>query len=128
MPLKYQHFLKPYARSLRNNSTLGEILLWNELKQRKMSGYKFYRQKPLLGYIVDFYCANLKLVIEIDGKYHNDSEQQIKDDIRQQQLEALGIRFLRFTEHEVRTKSPSVLEHIEDYIDSLRNTVKSPCS
>ena len=83
MPLKYQHYLISYARSLRNNSTLGEILLWNELKQRKLSGYQFYRQKPLLGYIVDFYCPALKLVIEIDGKYHNGGEQQIKDDKRQ---------------------------------------------
>ena len=120
MRLNYQHFLKPYARSLRNNSTLGEIILWNQLKQRKLSGYQFYRQKPLLGYIVDFYCATLKLAIEIDGKYHNHAEQQILDDKRQQHLESLGISFLRFTEFEVRTKLPSVLESITEYIESYR--------
>jgi very-short-patch-repair endonuclease len=128
MPLKYQRFLKPYARSLRNTSTLGEILLWNELKQRKLSGCQFYRQKPLFSYIVDFYCPAVKLVIEIDGKYHNDGEQQIKDGIRQQQLEVSGIHFLRFTEHQVRAKMPWVLECIEDYIESFRNSRKSPCS
>ena len=128
MPLKYQRFLKPYSRSLRNNSTLGEILLWNELKQRKLSGYQFYRQKPLLSYIVDFYCPSLKLVVEIDGTYHNDSEQQIKDDIRQQQLETSGIHFLRFTEQEVKTKLQSVLEYIEDYVESFQKGGNPPCS
>lgn len=128
MPLKYQHFLKPYARSLRNASTLGEIRLWIELKQKKISGFQFYRQKPILDFIVDFYCPALKLVIEIDGGYHNSEEQQMKDNIRQQQIEALGINFLRFTDHEVRTKMPSVLETIEDYIESFRDKGKSPCS
>jgi len=119
MPLKYQGYLKRYSRSLRNNSTLGEIILWNELKQKKMKGYQFYRQKPLLEYIVDFYCPVLKLVIEIDGKYHTHGDDQINDDIRQERLETLGLRFLRFTEMEVRKRLGFVLECIEDFIDGV---------
>ncbi|MBA4168503.1 MAG: DUF559 domain-containing protein [Chitinophagaceae bacterium] len=116
MPLKYQHYLKSYSRSLRNNSTLGEILLWNELKQRKIHGYQFYRQKPIFNYIADFYCPALKLIIELDGKYHNQGEQQVADDIRQHRLETAGIHFVRFTEEEVKIKLQSVLGQIEEYI------------
>jgi len=71
MPRKiipYQPYLKELARKLRNDSTLGEALLWNELKNKQMYGYDFHRQKPLLNYIADFYCNELNLVIEIDGQ------------------------------------------------------------
>jgi very-short-patch-repair endonuclease len=125
MPLKYQRYLKPYARALRNNSTLGEIILWNELKQKKINGYQFYRQRPLLEYIVDFYCPSLKLIIEIDGKYHNQGDDQINDDIRQEKLEALGLKFLRFTEVDVMKKLGFVLECIEDFIDGINPPVIS---
>jgi len=70
MPRKiipYNPNLKELARKLRNDSTLGEVLLWNEIKSKKLYGYDFQRQKPLLNYIADFYCYELALVIEIDG-------------------------------------------------------------
>ncbi|MBT6416907.1 MAG: DUF559 domain-containing protein, partial [Candidatus Marinimicrobia bacterium] len=59
MRIYYNPKLKQLARNLRNNSTLAEVLLWNELKQKRMRGYQFYRQKPILDYIVDFYCSKL---------------------------------------------------------------------
>ena len=66
----YNKNLKAFSRKLRNNSTLSEVLLWSELKGRKILGYRFTRQKPLGKYIADFYCFELKLVIEIDGESH----------------------------------------------------------
>ena len=66
----YSKDLKQRSRDLRNNSTLAEVLLWNHLKRRKMLGYQFMRQKPIHHSIVDFYCSQLKLVIEIDGESH----------------------------------------------------------
>ena len=68
--LAYNKNLKEFSRKLRNNSTLGEILLWKQLRGGKIRGYTFNRQKPLANYIVDFYCKSLRLVIEVDGGYH----------------------------------------------------------
>ena len=79
-------------------------------------GYTFNRQKPLGKYIVDFYCKPLNLVIEVDGGYHEEEEQKIKDSDRQQVLEEIGLNFLRFTEKEVRKNIDSVLRVIESYI------------
>ena len=68
--LPYKKYLKQYSRDLRNHSTPGEILLWQKLNARSMMGYQFNRQKPIENIIVDFYCGGLKLIIEVDGKYH----------------------------------------------------------
>jgi very-short-patch-repair endonuclease len=73
--IPYNPNLKQLARNLRNDSTLGEALLWKELNGKQMHGFDVHRQKPLLNYIVDFYCYELNLVIEIDGHYHNHEEQ-----------------------------------------------------
>ena len=82
--IPYNPKLKVLARQLRKNSTLSEVLLWQRIKQ-KAYGIQFHRQVPLLEYIVDFYCHELKLAIEIDGDSHN-----FKDDYdikRQKELE-----------------------------------------
>jgi very-short-patch-repair endonuclease len=110
----YKPYLKELARQLRNNSTLSEVLLWLELKGRKMLGYDFHRQKPLDSFIVDFYCSELKLAIEIDGDIHN---YKFEEDVaRQWQLENFGIRFLRFTDLEVKQDMLNVLKTIETWI------------
>ena len=62
--------LTQLARQLRNDSTLSEVPLWNELKHKQMNGYDFHRLKPFDNYIVDFFCPALRLAIEIDGKDH----------------------------------------------------------
>ena len=66
----YNQDLKKLAGQLRKNMTLSEVLLWNELKQKKMLGYDFDRQRPIDNFIVDFYCKELQLAIEIDGDTH----------------------------------------------------------
>src|ERR1700754_5137603 len=100
--IPYNKNLKALARKLRKDMTFGEVLLWNELKEDKLWGFDFDRQRCIDNYIVDFYCKNLKLAIEVDGMYHYHEEVFLKDDIRQQKLEGLGVRFLRFTESEMK--------------------------
>ncbi len=101
------------SRELRKSGTLGEVLLWKEIKGRKM-GYTFTRQKPILSHIVDFYCSPLHLAIEIDGVTHDSKTE--KDERRQQELEQRGITFLRFSEGEVRSNLDSVLREIKEWI------------
>jgi len=81
-----------------------------------MMGYQFYRQKPIENFIVDFYCAGLKLVIEIDGAYHNNEEVFLNDRDREEELKKWGFNFLRFKEMDVRTSLLEVLAAIENYI------------
>ncbi|MEO6850432.1 MAG: endonuclease domain-containing protein [Mucilaginibacter sp.] len=126
MPRKiipYNSKLKDIARKLRNDSTLGEVLLWNELKNKQMYGYDFHRQKPLLNYIVDFYCYELNLVIEIDGRYHDHEEKHEADILRSKELEAYNLTIIRFTEQEVRKDMINVLRTIESYILEYKTNV-----
>ncbi|MDN3581305.1 endonuclease domain-containing protein [Mucilaginibacter flavus] len=113
--IPYNPKLKELARRLRNDSTLGEVLLWNEIKGKKF-GFDFHRQKPLLNYIVDFYCGELNLVIEIDGQYHSHEEKFEADTIRDQELGKYNLTVLRFTEKEVKTDINNVLRTVEQQI------------
>ena len=112
--IPYNSDLKELASHLRKNMTLSEVLLWNELKQKKMLGHDFDRQRPINNYIVDFYCKELKLAIEIDGNTH--IYRYDYDDERQRNLEKLGIHFLRFEDIEVKKNMLNVLRAIEDWI------------
>lgn len=117
--IPYNKHLKKFSRKLRNNSTLSEILLWKKLSGKKMKGYSFNRQKPLLNYIVDFYCKPLNLVIEIDGESHNNKHEE--DIHRQKELEAYGLKFLRFEDYEVKKDIENVLIAIEVWIEENEN-------
>ena len=114
MKVYYNPKLKPLARKLRNEGTMAEVLLWSELKSRKVKGYKFTRQKPVGSYIVDFFCNRLHLAIEIDGITHEGNLEA--DEKRQEELENLGIRFLRFDDLDVRENLDGVLMVITDWI------------
>ena len=112
--LSYNPILKDLAKELRNNSTLSEVLLWRHLKSRQMSGYDFDRQKPIDNFIVDFFCNELMLAIEIDGETHN--YKISRDRERQKWVEGLGVRFLRFTDEEVKQNIEGVVAVIERWI------------
>ena len=117
--IPYNPRLKELARNLRNNSTQSEIKLWKELKGKQMKGFDFHRQKPLLNYIVDFYCYELLLVIELDGLSHNDESVQIKDTLKENALKQLGLTVIRFQDSEVMNDMDNVLRVIEHYIGSF---------
>ena len=98
--LPYERRLTAFARENRRNPTPAELQMWGQLlRNRQFGGYKFVRQKPVGGYVVDFYCAELRLVIEIDGDSH--AEQVAYDARRTRQLEALGLMVLRYSNRDV---------------------------
>ncbi len=114
--LPYDKHLKAYAQQLRKNSTLSEVLLWKHIKN-KAFGIQFHRQVPILHYIVDFYCHEKKLAIEIDGESH--LYKYGYDIKRQGELEALGVRFVRFSDDEVKNEMFSVLLALETVISEI---------
>lgn len=114
--LPYNPNLKELARKLRQNMTFSEVKLWNALKDGKMMEYDFDRQRPIGNYIVDLYCKDLMLALEIDGITHDDELVIKKDEVRQEELEAMGISFLRFNALDVVNDIDNVLRSIEGWI------------
>ena len=114
--IPYNSKLKELARQLRNNSTKSEIIIWQKLKRKQLYGYDFHRQKPLDNYIVDFFCNELMLAIEIDGYSHELIEVYNKDLKKEKRLKELGITILRFTDKEILTQMENVLRAIEWFI------------
>ena len=104
------------AINLRENMTEAEVLIWEMLKNKQILGYKFRRQHPIHSFIVDFYCHKLKLVIEIDGEYHNQKKQIKLDEERTKILEYQGIKIIRFTNNVVISNISNVLNEIRNYI------------
>ncbi len=119
--IPYNPKLVPYAKKLRQNMTPGEIALWREVKGKKL-GVRFSRQIPIDQYIVDFYCKNLQLAIEVDGSIHFKDEQQNKDIIRQNRLESLGVVLIRFNDLDVKNNLSLVLEELKNTIKKIKPT------
>jgi very-short-patch-repair endonuclease len=99
--LPYKTTLKPFARNLRSNLTDPEKILWSRLRRKQMLGLQFYRQKPIAGYIVDFYCAEAKLVVELDGDSHYQEDAQAYDHIRDECMRSMGLQIMRFSNTDV---------------------------
>ena len=112
----YNPRLKQIARKLRKDMTLSEILLWNEIKGKKVLGYDFHRQKPIDEYVVDFYCPRLKLVLEIDSDSHDGKEES--DKVRQEKLESLGLTMIRFWDLDVRENVDGIIGQLKEWIES----------
>ena len=113
------------AHFLRHPMTHSEKILWNQLKNRKLNGLKFRRQHPIRFYIADFYCHELRLVIEVDGGIHKKSEVKEHDENRTAELERLGITVLRFTNEQITNKLDEALKEIASYSLTL-NRLSSP--
>ncbi len=114
--LPYALWLKPYARKLRRQSTFPERLLWSRLR-RKQLGVTFLRQRSIRRYIVDFYCPDHLLAIEVDGRSHDFTGE--KDAIRQRLIESLGVTFLRFENDEVLSNLDGVVEQIALWLEAV---------
>ncbi len=109
--IPYRSDLRAKARELRKNGTRGEAMLWTQLKGRK-TGCEFHRQYPLGLFIVDFYCPEIRLAVELDGSSH-DHEDVYKYDVRRQQwLEGQGIQVARFRETDVLTNIEGVFKTV----------------
>lgn len=114
----YNNNLKEFARKLRNNSTLPEVILWNKvLKLKKLRGYSFLRQRPIGSYIVDFFSKELKLVIELDGEIHK--FQKSNDKKRDDELEGYGYSIIRFDNEDILNGLPNVIRTLENFIDDF---------
>jgi very-short-patch-repair endonuclease len=93
--------LKPRRRSLRKEPTGPEKLLWSKIRSRQVRGYKFRRQHSVGNFVIDFYCTELKLAVELDGESHFIPGATKQDNTRQQSIEKFGITFLRFSNTDV---------------------------
>ncbi|NEQ65287.1 MAG: endonuclease domain-containing protein [Symploca sp. SIO2D2] len=117
---------KAKRQQLRRNMTKAEFRLWQKIKGKQLAGVKFRRQYSVDRFIVDFYCTELKLAIEVDGESHFREGVQEYDKERQAFIESVGIRFLRFTNDEVYGDLEEVLERIVQKIGELQNSLPSP--
>src|SRR5437870_797555 len=115
----YNPKLKEYARQLRNECTRTEKMLWQCLKGNQVKGYDFNRQKPIENYILDFFCHELELGIEIDGYTHESEEVKKKDVQKEKCMNGHGITVLRFTDDEVFGNLDLVVKKIELWIEEF---------
>jgi len=114
--IPYKPHLKKLARELRKNATVAERLLWQEIRRKRL-GVEFHRQTPIDRLIVDFYCHELMLAIEIDGITHNSEAALKKDADRQARIESFGVSFLRFFDHDARENLEGVVMRIISWIE-----------
>ena len=124
--IPYNPKLKEYARELRNNSTKTEIFLWMKLKGKQMYGYDFHRQKPIDNYILDFFCYELMLGIELDGYSHQFLEVHNKDCRKEKRMDELGIAVLRFTDEQVLKDMENVIRAIAFFIEEFEKHTPTP--
>lgn len=109
--------LKPLAREMRVDSTPAEARLWDVLRNRQLYGFKFRRQHSIERFVVDFYCPQAGLIVEVDGAVHDDPEQQAYDAIRSELLVAQGFRVVRVKNDEVFNDMAAVLSRIGDTLN-----------
>ena len=104
------------ANAMRKEMTEAEQTLWSVIRKRQLLGFKFRRQHPISQFIADFYCHEKKLVVEVDGGYHNEPTQAEHDQQRTYELEKIGIRVLRFSNEEIKDDMEAVIEKIRKYL------------
>lgn len=117
---KLWEMLKPLARQKRHIPTPAEDHLWGCLRNRQLQGAKFRRQHAIDRFIVDFYCAEARLIIEVDGAVHDYRPDE--DAIRQEFLESLGLRVIRFTNADVLQHTNAVLARIAEHLPSTHTS------
>ena len=105
-----------FAKQLRQGQTDAERLLWQVLRGRNLKGFKFRRQHPVGGYILDFYCHAAHLAIELDGGGHNSDDQKLYDEERTKVMNGAGIKVIRFWNHDVLNSLEAVLEDIYSHL------------
>jgi len=117
-----------HARELRSRLTDAEELLWFLLRDRRFCGFKFRRQHPVSGYILDFYCHSKRLAIELDGSGHAEQQQAEYDQERTSVLQGASIRVLRFWNHDVLVSTEVVLAEILEALKAPPHPAQAPPS
>ncbi|MCR9253102.1 MAG: endonuclease domain-containing protein [bacterium] len=107
------------AKENRKNPTEAESKLWRVLRDNRFEGYKFRRQHPMSNYILDFYCHQLKIVVEVDGGYHQKTDQKKYDESRDEYLMELGIEVIRFTNDRVLKDLDEVMRELSEFINTI---------
>ncbi len=120
--IPYNPHLKQTARKLRRDATASEKALWMVLRKKQL-GYEFHRQVPIGNFIVDFYCHELLLAVEADGPSHEMPGAEDRDIKRQEHLEKLGVRFLRFKDQEILGNPEKVVGIIQSWIEKQEKTL-----
>ncbi len=108
----YPHHIIEVAKELRKSATFAENVLWQRLRRKNVVGLKFRRQHHIGRYVVDFYCAKLKLIVELEGGIHNETDQKEYDNIRFQEFKMMGYKCLRIKNEEVTENVENVIEKI----------------
>ena len=116
--VQYKKKLKPLSQNLRKQGVESEVKMWAYLKKNQVQDIRFYRQRPIGPYIVDFLCSKLKLVIEIDGFTHDEKVKY--DEKRQDYLEKEGYCVLRFLDRDVFRNLEGIFEVIHQYVKDLK--------
>lgn len=111
--------IKERARYMRQNPTSAERILWRKLRGKQLGGFRFRRQHPIHRFIVDFYCAEARLVVEVDGAVHNEPGHAEYDEDRQRFLHGLGLRVLRFSNTEAINETDAVVAVIAESIGCM---------
>jgi very-short-patch-repair endonuclease len=126
--LPYKKGLRSRSRELRSSMTEAEIALWAKLRRKQLFGLQFYRQKTLGNFIVDFYCASARLVIEVDGGQHYEKEGAAQDAARDRYLKSLGLEVLRFSNRDVLRNTDAVIAAVAQHLDAAlgQKNTKSP--
>ena len=122
MVIPYKKDLREISKNLRHRPTAAEQCLWRRLKLKHL-GFVFHRQKPVGDYIVDFYCSKARLVVEVDGDYHVNSDIASNDNVRNDIIRNLGLTLLRFSNSDALNNTDAVVEKINKILLS-----KSPLS
>ena len=118
--LPYNPKLKERAKKLRKAGNLSEVLFWNQIKQKKFNSLDFHRQKIIGNYIVDFYCPELNLVVEIDGESHNDKVEYDKE--RDSYFQSLGLKVLHFDDLDIKKNLAGVIDSLKEFCSGFENT------
>ena len=118
--------LTQHARTMRHVATDAEMRLWSQLRSRRLAGWKFRRQHALCGFILDFYCAEAGLAIELDGGGHAMPGQAAYDHERERRLSRKGVRVLRFWDDQALRETDTVLELIVKALDTPPHPTLSP--
>ena len=123
MGIYNEKILESRRRDLRVKQTEAEKILWQKLRNRQINGFKFFRQCSIGKYIADFYCSELRLVIELDGSHHYEENVFEYDKIREEFMKSLDIKTIRFNNLDVFKSLDEVMERVYDEVRKSSNSL-----